>query len=484
MKANKAITIALAGIITACAIPFGTVFAAESGTTEYPVKTTAGDRDIMPFECELAFSDEKPITDYAVSGDKIAFASFTSVYVLYTGENGDRKLDNEHNYTGSNRIERLDYDADGNLYLDVKTDGVYLYPVYTGQAVHEFPKKEFSVKLSNDDEYRLSSDGLHYFSGEEHKDLGTDFTNLKVFDDKAFAVKDNVLYTFNGNQPAPVDVAYTDFDAAENILCGDVATKLRAADYEIRTTDIKAGNYYTKINPDVIGGGAGDTFIPIHTEKANVDKPCIVLCESGNATIVATNEGMYITATESLGESVPSSQKNDWPLGSDGKRLSAYATENIGVYASPFMCKSTKLAELKSGSENHVEVIEKFEFGGKKFYRVKYDAVIEDENGEPVSDETTGKPKTKPVSGFVAANMLIEYAFKGEDKVPTENGDKQFKYDTNVVSVVLAIIIVALVIVAIMYISLIGSKKNKGKSEKKKVRKREPEPAEDYDEEE
>lgn len=483
MKANKAITIALAGMITACAIPFGTVFAAaEDGTTRYPVKTTVDGKEVMPFECELTFTEEKPITDFAVCGDNIAFASYTSVYVLYTGENGDRKLDNEHNYTGSNRIERLDYDEKGNLYLDVKTDGVYLYPDYTQQAVHEFPKQGNAVKLSNDDEYRLSNDGLHYFSGDEHEVLGTDFTNLKVFDDKAFAVKDNVLYTFSGAEPLAMDVNYTDFGEAENILCGDVANKLKAADYEIRTADIKSGSYYTQINPDAIGKEAGDTFIAVRTEKTNVDKTCIVLCDSGNATIVATNDGMFITAAENLSERVPSDQKIDWDKDSQGKWLAAYAIKETGVYASPFMCESTKITTLKSGAENHVEILEKFEFGGVKFYRVKYNAVIENDNGEPVIDETTGKPKTTPVNGFVAASMLTKYDFAAEDKEPHENGDKNFSYDTNVVSVVLAIVIVALVIVAIMYISLIGSKKNKNKSEKKAKAKREAEQVEDYDE--
>ncbi|MCM1438130.1 MAG: hypothetical protein NC131_02805 [Roseburia sp.] len=458
MKASKTFAISLAGLVAACAIPFGTVFAAAGGnTTEYPVKTEADGKTVMPFECELLFSDDRPITDYAVSGDTVAFASHTLMYVLYTGENGDRKLDDEHNYTGSNRIERLDFDG-GNLYLDVKTDGIFLYPDYTNQATHVFPDLGNTVKLSGDEEYRLSNDGLHYFSGDDHEVLGTDFTNLKTFDDKAYAVKNNVLYRFDGINPVKVDVNYTDFEGAENISCGDVKEKLTAKNYEIYTADILSGNYYTKINADFIGG-ENDTFIPIHTEKAAVDKTCIVLCESGNATVVATNDGMYITATENLSEAVPSQQKNDWALGADGRRLAAYATENTYVYASPFMCRSTRIGELKSGAENSVEVIEKFEFGGVKFYRITFDAATEGGG-------------TEKISGFVAANVLTEHDYKADDNVQHENGDKQFSYQTNVVTVVLAIVIVALVIVAIMYIALIGSKKDKNKDKKKNRKKK------------
>ncbi|MCM1545872.1 MAG: hypothetical protein NC033_02435 [Clostridiales bacterium] len=464
MKANKAITIALAGLIAACAIPFGTVFAAESGgkTTDYPVETTGeGGETVQPFEKRLTFDEVKPITDYAVSGDRIAFASYASVYLLYTGENGDRKLDDEHPYSGSNRIERLDFEGE-KLYLDVKTEGIFLFPEYNRTVTHEFPKQSNVVKLSTDEEYRLSNDGLHYFFGDGHEVLGTDFYNLKVFDDKAYAIKDNVLYTFNGAEPDLVDVDYTDFKEAENILCGDVAQKLTAADYEIKTTEIKSGRYYTKINPDAIGTDAGDTFIPLYTEKANVDKPCIVLCESGKTSVVAASDGMFITATDNLNPPTPSSQKNDWAIGSDGKRLAAYASENTKVYACPFMCESTEIADLFSGADNHVEVTEKFEFGGVKFYRVK------------MQDGKTG---------FVAANKLTPYSFSAEDNEPHENGDKEFSYETNVVSVVLAIVIVALVIVAIMYISLIGSKKDKNKPQKKLKDKR-SEPAEDGDDEE
>lgn len=473
MKASKAITISLASIIAACAIPFGTVFAAEN-TTKYPVPTKEGNEEVLPFEGKLTFSAEKPITDYAVSGDKIAFASYSLMYVLYTGENGDRKLDDEHPYSGSNRIERLDIE-DGKLYLDVKSDGVFLYPEYNKTVEHEFPKQGNTVTLSSGEEYRLSNDGLHYFLGDSHEVIGTDYTNLKVFDDKAYAVKDNVLYTFNGTKPDDVDVDYTDFSLAENISCGDVADKLKADGFEIYTAEILSGRYYTKINPDVIGD-ADDTFLPLHTEKANVDKPCIVLCESGNATVVATNDGMYITATENIGEKVLSSQKNDWALGSDGKRLAAYAIDDTGVYASPFMCRSTLKETLESGAENSVEVLEKFEFNGVKFYKVRFEKIIKDVEGKPIVDETTGKPKTKTVTGFVAANMLTPYDYKADDNKPQENGDKEFNYDTNVVSVVLAIVIVALVIVAIMYIALIGTKKDKNKKDKKDKKKKKDEP--------
>lgn len=454
MKANKAITIALAGIVTAFAIPLGTVFAAENATTEYPVNTTVDGKEVLPFDCELTFSEDKPITDYAVYGNNIAFASNTSMFVLYTDGNGDRKLDKDHDYQKS-KIERLDYDASGNLYLDVKTDGVYKYPDYTKTANHEFPERSNAITLSTNEEYRLSKDGLHYFFGDEHEVLGSDFANLKVFGDKAYAVKDNVLYTFTGTEPDIVDVSYTDFEKADHILCGDVAGKLTSADYEIKTAEIKLGSYYTQINPDVIGNEAGDTFIPIRTEKTNGDKPCIVLCESGNATVVATNDGMYITATENLNDPVPSTQKNDWAIGSDGKRLPAYASKDTGVYASPFMCESTKIATLKSGAENRVEVIEKFEFNSVKFYRIKYTA--KSASGEDV-----------PVNGFVAANMLTVYDFKAEDMEQHPAGDKKFNYDTNLVSVTLIIVIVALVIIAVMYISLVGSKKDKDKKKKNK----------------
>ncbi len=464
MKANKAITIALAGMLAACAISSSTVFAAADETSEtvYP----------QDFERNL---DIEALTDYAVYGENFAYATNSSITIISRDESGDKK---RTSYTHEYLINALDYDKNGDLYFKTSSEISYMYGSPVTQKEHNFQSlTSAKLDVSSDVFYTLEKEGgkLDYWENGKRLPVGEGFSLIKMYGDSVYAIKDDTVpYVIEGQRATELDLSYTDFSGADNIPCGDAADKLKADGYQVKTANIKHGSYYTQINPSTIG--KEQTFTQIRTQKAEGDKPCIILCTVGqNAAIVATNEGMFITASENIKDSAYSSPKNDWPLNAEGsKRLDAYARENTGVYASPYMCESTKIAELESGAENHVEVIEKFELDyiNTKFYRIRYE----------IEDGQTGEAKT--ITGFVAAKMLTPYNFAAEDNKPHENGDKDFDYDTNVVSVVLAIIIVALVIVAVMYISLIGSKKNKDKTVKVVKKKREPEPVDYNDEDE
>lgn len=470
MKANKAITIALAGVLTACAIPFGTVFAAAEGDAQ----------DVYPQDFDRTLEIEA-LTDYAVYGDSFAYASNSTITIISRDASGDRK---RTSYTHEYLVNALDYDDSGKLYFKTSSEISYLYGSPVTQEEHNFQGTKLSIiNLSDAVFYTLNNEGtLTYWKGGDDKIVGDGYSLIKRYGETVYAIKDGTVpYVVDGQTATALDLSYTDFSGADNISCTDAAQKLKADGYQVKTANLTHGSYYTQVDADAIG--KENTFTQIRTQKAEGNKPCIVLCTSGNASVVATNDGMFITATANVKDSAYTSPKNDWPLNAEGtKRLEAYATEKTGVYASPFMSDSTRIEELESGAENHVEVIEKFELDyiNTKFYKIRYDKVIKDENGEPVIDEQTGKPKTKTVSGYVAANILTKYDFKAEDNKPHENGDKEFGYDTNVVSVVLAIVIVALVIIAVMYISLAGSK-NKNTDKKKKKQKREK--VRDYDEE-
>lgn len=467
MKASKAITISLASIIAACAIPFGTVFAA-APTKDYPAETTDESGNVTkPFERELVLED---VADYAVCGDNFAYASGLTVTIISRDSSGDKKLTS---YTHEYSVKKLDYNADGKLYFQNSSDISYLYASPLVREEHEFQSIDNSMPIIVDAGfYTLNGTNgeLQFWKDGIPASVGEGFSLIKQYGDYVYAVKDGAVpYRIDGRTATPLDLSYTDFSDAGNILCGEAAVKLAAGGEQLTTANIGRGTYYTQIDADSIGKGATDTFKPKSpegsTKKAEGDKPCLVLCKSGNTAVVATNEGMFITSADNLKkESRYSPPGNDWPASK------AYATAKTGVYASPFMCESTLVAELNSGAENYVTVVERFEldFIDIKFYKVEY------------PDGKTGET----VSGYVAAKMLNVYDFKAEDNKPHENGDREFKYDTNVVSVVLAIVIVALVIVAIMYISLIGAKKNKNKSEKQVNKKREPESVKDYGDEE
>lgn len=469
MKANKAITIALAGILTACAIPFGTVFAAAEPTADYPVETTdeATGEIIKPFERELEPED---VTDYAVFGDNFAYASGLTITVLSVDNSGDKKLTT---YTHEYAVKKLDYDASGKLYFQNSSDISYLYASPIVREEHTYQSIDSSMPIIIDAGYYTlngTNGELQFWKDSVPATLGVGFSLIKKYGDYVYAIKDGTVpYRIDGQTATKLDLSYTDFSDARNILCGEAAAKLASGEEQLMTARIGRGTYYTQIDEDRIGKGETDTFKPKasegSTKKAEGDRPCLVLCKSGNTAVVVTNDGMFITSVANLkNESRYSPPGNDWPTSK------AYVTTKTGVYASPFMSESTRKADLESGAENYVTVVERFEldFINTKFYKVEY------------TDKATGEP----VSGYVAANMLIEYDFAAEDKEKNPNaGDEDFNYDTNVVSVVLTIIIIALVIVAVMYISLIGTKKNKNKKEKVADKKHEPK-AVDYDEDE
>lgn len=450
MKANKAITIALAGLVAACAIPFGTVYAAAQEDVE----------NVYPQDFDRTLEIES-LTDYAVYGDSFAYASNSTITIISRDESGDRK---RSSYTHEYLITALDYDNDGSLYFKTSSEISYLYGSPVSQQEHEFQNLT-SAKLDVSSEvfYTLERDGgkLDYWNNGARQPVGEGFSLIKSYGGSVYAVKDgNSPYIIEGNAATLLDLSYTDFSGADSILCGDAADKLKSGGYQVKTANINHGAYYTQIDADAIG--KEQTFTQIRTQKAEGNKPCIVLCTTGNASVVATNEGMFITATDNVKDGAYTTPKNDWPLNDEGtRRLEAYAIAKTGVYASPFVSESTKIGELDSGAENHVEVIEKFELDyiRTKFYRVKFDK----------TDKETGATET--VVGYVAANMLTPYDFAAEDMKQHENGDKKFDYETNVVSVVLTIVIVALVIIAITYIMLAGSRKNKEKDRKKKKKK-------------
>lgn len=478
MKASKALKISLAALIAACAIPVGTVFAAEN-TTDYPVETTdESGKTVQPFERELEIED---VTDYAVYGDNFAYASNLTITILSRDGSGDRK---RITYTHEYSIEKLDYDDSGKLYFQNSSEISYLYGTPVVRQEHEYQSIDSyqPIIVDKTSYYTLNSESgeLIYYKNGVPQPIDSGFSLIKKYGNFVYAIKDGAVpYVIDGQTAEPLDMFYTDFTGADNILCGDTAASLKADGYHVRTANIKSGKYYTQINPDMIGDGDADKFIQIRTQKAEGDKPCIVLCESGNTRVVATNDGMFITDKDSVRESSYSAPANDWPISSDNKkRMSAYAVEDVGVYASPFMCDGTKIATLKSGAENYVEVIERFEldFINTKFYRVRYEVRTIDEN--------TGEIKTDTISGYVAANMLTPYSFAAEDNQPKPSGGDNFSYKTNVASVILAIVIIALVIIAIMYIMLIGSKKDKNKLNKKEKVKEQPKPAPVDDEEE
>lgn len=434
MKARSIAKFAAAAVCAVAIIPSAAVYAAESGETVYP------DTFVLDLNEQIG-----ELTDYAVDGNNVALASNTTVYIL-SGESAERKME----YKQTDSIEKIDY-ADGCLYVKLWTGNTYAYSDLTTTAEHDFPAVKYS-ETTGSVTYMLNNSGeLKYFNTEDGTEvqLGDGFSKLKKYDDTVYAVKDNRPYVLDGYTASPIDLSYFDFARADNIYSGTAPDSLKAGNYAVKTAMIKGGVYYTQIDLSA----TGERFKQIRTQKTDGDKPCLVLCESGNASIVVTNDGCYILKTDDALTEIPYSLPyNDWPQNAAGKRL-AYAVEDANVYSCPYMSEATKTGKIKSGAEYPVTVTEKFtlDFMSTVFYRITYT----DGDGNEAS-------------GFVAGNFLTAFDYAGEDLKPTDGGDKEFSYKNNVTTVVLVVVIVALVIVAVMYLSLAGAKKNKNKKKTKK----------------
>lgn len=433
VKCLKLLTSALAAVTAATIFGFGgAVSASAAEETVYP----------DDFTCTLEISDG--ITDYAIDRDALAIASRTAIYLLTTDEVGDRKLTT---VIHESEIDRIDY-SDGELYIRNTYGNIYKYPDLTAQTVHEFTENNLWKVDFGEMTYILNTatgeltcwqNGTPAIIGEEG------FSLMKMFGDNLYAVCDGVPYRIEGTSATALSLDYVDYSSADKIYTGDALATLKSSSYTVKTAVLKSGEYYTKIDTSAIS----EYFTQVQTYKANGEKPCLVLAESGNASVVAMNDGCYIAKTESLSVIAYSAPANDWTAGADGKRK-ANIRESVGVYASPYMCDATKIDLLERGDV--VEVTEKFalDFIDKVFYRVTYTA-------------SDGSKK----SGFVAANFLDEYDYSADKLPPSSSTDEEFTYENEVTTVILALVIVGLVIIAIAYLTIVGTKpqKKKGRSD-------------------
>ena len=440
VKKNRFLKFALAATLAAAIIPASaTVAFAEESPKEtiYPSEFTHDLYDIL--------TDN--ITDYAVDGDDVAFAVGTELAALYTDDDGERKL---AKYTHESPITALDY-SDGKLYMNTAVNVYAFSPKAEEKHVeeHEFSSTSFPITVDENSYYSYinSEKELIYWNDNEMVSVGKNFINVKSCDDGIFALKDNRLYKITGASSTEVTLEYTDFDDADNIYSGNTAQSLKNADYQVKIGKVATDAYVTKIKDTEIGEKF-EKATDIGATKKSAGVPCLILAESGNASIIATNDGMYITATANITEAAYSARTD----ASVGKTF--YSLEDIGVYSRPYVSGATRIDTLKSGSSYTVKATESFhlDYINTDFLRVTYTNADGDE-----------------VSGFVVKNFLTEYSFTGEEneheKQPYENYDDK----TNVVTVVVVIIIVALIIIAILYLAAkLGKSKNKDKKKQNK----------------
>ena len=460
MKANKVFTIALATVCCATIMSVGNAFGAEeTKETVYP----------QNFDCTLGVDDPKfdtPIRDFAVHGENFAVAHSNFVYTLFPdGDSGERQMLKYEHHSG---ISAIDYDEKGKLYFKDATDISYTLTFSSERPVTEPAQYEFKdasgvlpLMVNQNAYYTLNSENeLTFVENKYSYVIGTGYTLLKQCGDAIYTVKENCPYLLEGSiEKSREDLLkYTNFAGAKRIYTGDAKEKLAQFNENLITDEIKEGAFYTKL----VDSELGERFQTDVTTRAKINTTCMVLCTSGNASIVAIKDDFYITATDNL---IRSSEMQSY---SDEKFY--HTLTEINVYSTPFMSESTKLTlngekvSLAAGAK--VKVIERYEHS---VLGVNYCKISFEENGQTVK-------------GYVAANYLSAYGFAAEDNKPAQSGDDPV-YDTNVVSVIIAIVIVALVIIAALYIALVWSKKDKNTENKKPKKEKEKKSRKEDDDE-
>jgi len=437
----------LAAAITAATIPLSPAFAETGSAIKFEVSEYPSS-----FVRTLDMSADG-LSDYAINGDTYAFASKTSIYVLSTDKSGDRALESKDIGT---QIAAVDFEKD-KLYFKSTSGNAYAYPDAASPVEHAFPSVTYSIKIDSD-LYLLNSETseLEIFNettGNKSK-VGTGFSQLKLYGDKAYAVKDNCPYVLDGATATPLDLGYTDFSAADNIQSEPVATALKSGSYAVKTATLKDGSYYTQIDADDVG----QNFKQIKTVKADGAISCLVLFSGKENTdeisVIVAGGNCYVTSTANLQPLAYNPPANDWEQGPNSQRK-AYVRERTGVYSSPYMCKATLIAQINAEQAVPVTVVEKFALDFIDAYAAFYRISFTDANG-------------KEVSGFVSASFLDEYDYSADVNQPTDSGTENFKYENNITTVILVLVVVGLVIIAIVYLTVVGTKSDKNAKKKRK----------------
>lgn len=438
MRVNKLFKICLAAAVCSAALSAGTAFGAESKTV-YPAS----------FERELTFVDKDGEAgapyDYSVGDGQLVFAYETGVYSLTLGDDGDKTL---QTYTHVCTVSNVEVSGK-NIYVKGSDGAVYLYPDKTTSDYDDFQSLSKKViTMESGCIYMLDGDELDFRADSEADKVvvGTGFSLAKVYDDVLYAVKDNLLYKISAGVAEEVDLSYTDYSAADKIYSAEALEILKSDGYTVTIGKIADGTYYTQVDPDKLGG---TYFTQIKTSKAAGEISCLILAKCDGAAVVALQGGLYVTAAESVTDSVYTAPDNDW----SGK--TAYVTQDTEVYSSLYMCSSTICDTLTAADKTALTVTEKIQldYVDGTFYRITY------------------KSGDTEKSGFIAAGYLCEYSFAADDNEPTDSGFENYSDKSNAVTVCLAVAIVGLVLVAVLYLFAVATKNDKA-YKKKRAKKR------------
>lgn len=455
MKKFIALTTSLCAV--ACAFGFGgfTAFAQadatpSEGLDEYPANFT----ETFTFD---ALKGE--VTDYAVGNnadgsDSYAFLQGKTVYT-YDGE----RL-NEYTASSQEIIERLYYNSnngESGFYYSTRENKVYPLGEIENdekQPVDDFTDDtESNLFIADGYTYTLKNNLLSINKAFEDEVVLEGYKNLKKYGDTAYALKDNLLYSFDGSTPNAVEITYLNFDKAKEINIGDAKEALKTYNSDPAIVRFNDGEYYiSEINLQALNDEA--TYFTLGEAetmtygKEFTAKTALLLCNAGKEgkiAIVAINGKTYMLRADNL-------TKVKTPLAD--KQGEGTAIEGC-IYASPFDSEATVIKEIASGEK--LTILKEIKEASNA--ELKYDFYLV----EYVDGEET-------VTGYIPAGYVLPYTFN--ETPPEETSDPDETYEDLVKPVVLVLVVLLLVFIAVGYLIYMGT------SDKRKIKKARKDPAE------
>lgn len=374
------------------------------------------------FERELTFSS---LTDYATDGENFAFADGGAL-ILYVPQDGgqvSRPLEED-------AVVRTEYDG-GNLYLQCGGES-YLFD--GGLVPCDYAFTEETVVKAGDYYYFLDGDELCALQSSVTR-LGSGFSLLKACSSAVYAVKDGTVTLITGTEVFPLSFPYTDFSAADTVAVGDTAEQLLHG-YAGKTVTVGAGAYCTEVDLSLLDGAY---FTALGTFRLAEPLYGLQLCATGNASIVAASDGetvkTYLVAT-------PAEDAFDDCPSSESAFSAATVVADAAVYACPYACPATLLAEIAEGTRVTVGGV--YDWNGRAFYR----AVTED-----------------GCEGYIAADALA--ALPTEQAASTDGGERLQTVNAQTLTAVL--VIGALSLAAIVYLAVAGARSGRQPSARKRT---------------
>ena len=405
---------------------FGTVTAfATSNGTVYPK-----DEDFIK---PLTFSE---LCDFAINSDYYAFADGKAVKVFDGG--------NLTEYLFEEKVIALDCKEDV-FYCMLEDEKVYSLPYAEGDGSVEYTMPDPVTTIDvGDYNYRLTSSALKVANFEENsiKTFDGEYKSLKKFGDSVYAILDNEVYKFDGDQSEKLSLNYADYTSTQKIIAGEAVTNLK--EYTAPTlVSIKVGSHMTEADLSSFPDGY---FITGKTVTSTEAVSAVLLCTTGNAAVIAVGRDCYILNSANI------ERTNETCYSTPEFEYGKITAAGDKIYASPYVSECTAILSGAAGIT--VKVLNKVQSAvlDSAFYEVEFE----------VSKGVT-------VKGYVTEKFLIKTDYvKEDDKGPDKIEDPNYTEDNNAKTIIIIFAVVILVLAGVGYLAYTGMG---GKSKKTKTGK-------------